>query len=105
MLLDSILHHNWDACMECVPTAKILDSWSLPTNDFLKFNVNGAARGKLGVVDIRVVLHSCKAGVIFMFSKHMSIKDINEMEVLAVSEGFKDFLAFVSLSRQVDRGK
>lgn len=40
-----------------------------------------------------------------MFSKHMSIKDINEMEVLAVSEGFKDFLAFVSLSRQVDCGK
>lgn len=51
-----------------------------------KFNFDGAARGKLGPIEIGDVVRNSKGGILFMFSKHVGIYDSNEAEVLAVLE-------------------
>lgn len=51
----------WEACMTCGPTKnKRCISWSSPLCRVLKFNVDGATRGKPGEAGIGVVLHDDK---------------------------------------------
>lgn len=42
------IQHNWEACMEGgPPKVRKYVSWSSPLPSVLKFNMDGAARGKL----------------------------------------------------------
>lgn len=52
----------------------------------LEFNVDGFVRGKSGPMGIDGVLHNYKGEVLFMFSKHVSVCDSNEAEVLTILE-------------------
>ena len=60
-------------------------SWLSPLGAF-NFNVDGASRGKPGLASIGGVLRNHKGEVLYMFSKHVGIKDSNEMEVLTILE-------------------
>lgn len=55
----------------------------------LKFNVDGASRGKPGPMGIKCVLHNSKGEVLLMFSKHVGICDSNLVEVLAILEALR----------------
>ena len=48
--------------------------------------MDGAAKGKWGLAGIGGVLRNHKGEIIYMFSKHVGIKDSNEAEVLAILE-------------------
>ena len=50
---------------------------------FLKFNVEGAAKGKPGPTEIGGVLCNSRGGVLFVFSKHVAVCNSNEAELLA----------------------
>lgn len=77
--------HNWDAFMISVsPKVSFFVAWSLPGVGELKFNVDGAARGKPGLVGIGGVLRDSASFVFGMFSKHVGIKESNKAEVLAI---------------------
>ena len=45
--------------------------WSPPPIGWLKFNVDGATRGKPGPTGIGGVLRNCNGDVLFMFSKYV----------------------------------
>lgn len=63
---------NWDACMKCGPSkVRKSVSWVPPLPGSLKFNVDGAARGKPGPAGIGGVLRNYKGEVLFMFSNHL----------------------------------
>ena len=86
----NVLH----ACMGCgAPKVKKSIFWIPPLTGILKFNVNGAARGKLGLAGIGGVLLNDKGEVLLMFPKSVGIRDSNEVEVLAILEAFQIFLA------------
>ena len=53
--------------------------------------MDGASRGKSGLAEIRGVLHNSKGDVVLMFSKHVSVCDSNEDEVLVILEGLRLF--------------
>ena len=55
----------------------------LPTR-VLKFNVDGASRGKPRPMGIRCVLHNRKGEVLHMFLTHVGVYDSNVVEVLAI---------------------
>lgn len=57
----------------------------------LKFNVDGASRGKPRPTGIRCVLHNSKGEVLLMFSKHVEVCDSNVVEVLAILEALRLF--------------
>lgn len=49
--------HNWEACMSCGSKKKRGDvSWSAPSPNVLKFNVDRMAKGKLGNVGGALVM-------------------------------------------------
>ena len=52
----------------------------------LKFNMDGALRGKLGPTGIRGVLHNSKGDIIIMFFEHVRVCGSNEAEVLPILE-------------------
>lgn len=63
---------NWVVCMSSRPAkVKKIDVWSPPSFRCLKFNVDGAARGKPRLVGIGGVLRNHKGEVLFLFSKHV----------------------------------
>lgn len=64
-------------------------SWCFPPVGTLKFNVDGATKGKLGLAHIVGVLRNHKGEVLYMFSKHVEIKDSNEVDVLAILEALR----------------
>lgn len=52
---------------------------------YVKINVGGVARGKLGLIGIGVFFaRNSKGEVLFMFSKLVGICDSNEVDVLAI---------------------
>lgn len=59
-----------------------------------KFNIGHAVRGKAGLAGIRGVLHNSKGEVLFMFSKHVGVRNSNKAEVLAILEGLCSILDF-----------
>ena len=81
---------NWEACLGsgCVKK-KHLVTWSPPSPNVLKFNVDGAARGKPGPANIGGILRNYKGDVLFMFSNYIGIKDSNEVAVLAILEALR----------------
>ena len=66
-------------------------TWEPPPPEFLKFNVDGSARGKPGVTGIGGVLRDCNAAVKMIFSKSIGVADSNMNELLAVREALKMF--------------
>lgn len=48
--------------------------------------MDGASKGKPGLVGIRGVLKNHKGEVIYLFFKHVGIKDSNEADVMAILE-------------------
>lgn len=91
LTLDNILH-NWDACLRCCPfKEKEKEFWL--SHGMLKFNIDGAPRGKLGLTGIGGVFRDSNRQVLIMFSKHIGVENSNEAEVLAYLEAFKDSLS------------
>lgn len=55
----------------------------------LKFNVDGAARGKPGLAGVGQILCNSNGVVFIMFLKHMGYMDSNEAEVVAILEAIQ----------------
>ena len=64
-----------------------------PSFSGVKFNVNGASRGKPGQAGIGGVLRNSKGEVLLMFSKYMSVCNSNKVKVLAILEALGLFLS------------
>lgn len=78
--------------MKCVPSkVKKSVSWVPSPPSSLKFNVDGAVRGKLGPTGIGGILRNYKVKVLFMFSKHAGVRDSYEAEVLVILEALRIF--------------
>lgn len=45
------------------------ETWVKPNLGFFKFNVDGAARDKLGPADIGGVIHDCRGDMVGCFSE------------------------------------
>lgn len=58
----------------------------------MKFSIDGAGKGKLGLAGIGCVLHNGKGDVMMKFSKSIGVKDSNEAEVLAILEALCMFV-------------
>ena len=87
--IDSIMH-SWGECLKMGGFKKKMKvCWCLPPFGVLKFNVDAAAKGKLGLAGIGGVLRNHKGEVIYMFFEHVGIKDSNEVEVLAILEALR----------------
>lgn len=68
---------------------KWIVAW-VPTQDRdLKFNADGATRGKPGSVGIGGVLCNHRRDVLIMFSKNIGVKDSNEVEVMVISKNLR----------------
>eukprot|EP00268_Persea_americana_P021089 TRINITY_DN21101_c0_g1_i1.p1 TRINITY_DN21101_c0_g1~~TRINITY_DN21101_c0_g1_i1.p1 ORF type:complete len:199 (+),score=31.91 TRINITY_DN21101_c0_g1_i1:157-753(+) len=81
---------NWKACMVCGLTKERRSTfWSPPSMGMLKFNVDGAARGKPGPAGIGGVLCDDKGVILCLFSKSVGVRDSNEAEVLAILEALR----------------
>eukprot|EP00268_Persea_americana_P068026 TRINITY_DN9427_c0_g1_i1.p1 TRINITY_DN9427_c0_g1~~TRINITY_DN9427_c0_g1_i1.p1 ORF type:complete len:120 (+),score=19.95 TRINITY_DN9427_c0_g1_i1:825-1184(+) len=65
-----------------------------PSLGVLKFNVDGAARGKPRPAGIGGVLRNSKGEVLFTFSKPIGIRDSKEAEVLAILKALCYFSRF-----------
>lgn len=80
--------------LEVAPCSKAhrLKDWVPPREGVLKFNVDRAARGKLGLAGTGGVLWKSLGDVLAMFSKHVGIMESNELEVLAILEALQFFL-------------
>ena len=71
---------SWEACMGSgSTTVRRTVSWSPPPHGVLKFNVDGATRGKPGPMGIGGVLRNNSGVVLFMFSKRVGVCDSNEV--------------------------
>ena len=89
--IDGVLH-NWEASLLCgVKKAKKVFFWAPPIGGVLKFNVNGAARGKPDLAGIGGGLHKSEGIVLALFSKHVGCMESNEVDVLAILEAIRIF--------------
>eukprot|EP00268_Persea_americana_P009152 TRINITY_DN13625_c0_g1_i4.p1 TRINITY_DN13625_c0_g1~~TRINITY_DN13625_c0_g1_i4.p1 ORF type:complete len:159 (-),score=28.79 TRINITY_DN13625_c0_g1_i4:37-513(-) len=87
--IDNIMH-CWGRCLKMGGfKEKMKVCRCLPPYGVLKFNVDGAAKGKPGLTGIEGVLRNHKGEVIYMFSKHVGINFSNETEVLARLEALR----------------
>ena len=80
-----------------VTKSKIMEprckSWECPTMGFMKFNVDGASRGKPGHAGIGGLLRDDKGKVWMEFSKSIGISESNEAEICAIREAILMFCA------------
>lgn len=84
------IQHNWEACMEGgSPKMRKYVSWSFALPSVLKFNMDGAARGKLSPVYCGVVRHSKGEDLLFLKHVGSDFRGYNEMEVLAILEALR----------------
>ncbi|KAK3223168.1 hypothetical protein Dsin_010193 [Dipteronia sinensis] len=58
--------------------------WITPALGSLKFNVDGSARGSLGITGIGGVLRNSNGKVLCIFSEWIGIQDSNTAEILAI---------------------
>lgn len=63
----------------------------------LKFNAKGVAGGKPKQVGSYGVLRNSKGDILYLFSKHIGVKDSNEAEVLAILEAVSMFSRFFGI--------
>lgn len=69
-------------------------SWISPQEGVFKFNLNRAAREKPGLAGIGGVLRNSKEAVLMLFSKQVSIKQSNEVDVMAILEALRLYAMF-----------
>ena len=84
--IDDIVQ-SWEPCLKmrvCQKKRKVF--WHSPPTGTLKFNVDGVAKGNVGLAGIGGVIRNHKGEVKYIFSKHVGIKDSNEAKVLAILE-------------------
>lgn len=62
----------------------------------LKFHIDGAARGKLGMAGVGGVLRNNLRETLAMFSKHVGIMKSNKVEVVAIFRSAPFFLFLFS---------
>ena len=96
MKIDNFMQ-GWSDCLKKSKLKKKRKvSWciTLTSTRVLKFNVDGVARGKQGLASIGGVLRNHKGEVMYMFSKHVGIKDSNEAEVLVILEALRIYHPF-----------
>ena len=67
--------------------------WERPPSDFLKFNVDGFARGKPGPTGIGGVLRDYNLTIKGIFSKATKVVDLNVAKLLAVKEALRLYAA------------
>lgn len=72
-------------------------SWTSSLVGILKFNLDGASRGKPRPTGMGGVLHNSKGEILFMFSMSVGVKESNEAEVMATLEA----LWYFSLSYRI----
>lgn len=66
--------HNWEASVSNgFPKKCILQVWVPPLVVELKFNVNGASRGKPGLARVGGVLRNSHGVLLVLFSKHVTL--------------------------------
>lgn len=65
-----------------------------PQEGVFKFNLNRAAREKPGLAGIGGVLRNSKEAVLMLFSKQVSIKQSNEVDVMAILEALRLYAMF-----------
>lgn len=83
---------NWEVSMGCGLAKKMLRlQWYFPSFGSLKFNVDGASRGKPRSAAIGSIFRNCKGEILFVSLKYVGIKDSNEAEVLAILEALRIF--------------
>lgn len=68
-----------------------VDSMVFPVLGVLKFIVDGASRGELGLAGIGGVLWNAMVRSYLCFSKNVGVWDSNEVEVLAILEDLMCF--------------
>lgn len=77
--------HNWEAShLGYHSTPSKLMLWVSPSEGEFKFNVDGVARGKPGLVSIGGVLRNSFGVVFAIFSKHVGTMESTEAKVLAI---------------------
>ena len=67
--------------------------WIPPSRGYMKFNVDGSAKGKPGPVGIGGVLRDNLSIVKMIFPKSVGIEDSNVAELLAVREAMRLFIS------------
>lgn len=89
--VDSFLH-NWKAAIgfRILRVPKIV-SWAPPYGGKLKFNMDGAAKGKPGLAGVGGVLRNNHGVVMAIISKSAGVKKSNEAEVIAILEELQTF--------------
>lgn len=58
--------------------------WTHPEENVMKFNVNGASRGKPRPVEIGVVLMNHEKTTSIVFSESVGVRGSNEVEVISI---------------------
>ncbi|OMO62830.1 reverse transcriptase [Corchorus capsularis] len=82
----AVVKHNKAKVPRCL-------TWERPTSGFLKFNVDGASKGKPGPAGIGGILRDENGRVCMEFSKSTGIMELNEDKVCAIREGLLVFCA------------
>lgn len=59
-----------------------------------KFNIDGASKGKPGLVRIRGIFCNSNSDVLFMFSKNVGVSESNEANALAILEALWCFTKY-----------
>ncbi|EOY25856.1 Uncharacterized protein TCM_027221 [Theobroma cacao] len=76
----------WDHRKKC--------DWGKPSMGFMKFNIDGAARGCPSPSSMGGAMHNHEEDVKILFSKPLGHGDSNMAEILAIKEAFYLFVAF-----------
>ncbi|KAK3183009.1 hypothetical protein Dsin_030295 [Dipteronia sinensis] len=63
---------------------RCLETWTPPTLDVLKFNIDESAKGSLGPTRMGGVLRNSRGRVLCLFSEDLGILDSNSAEVRAI---------------------
>ncbi|XVF18129.1 hypothetical protein REPUB_Repub10bG0185600 [Reevesia pubescens] len=78
--------------ISAVPQAGVT-IWVLPPVGVLKFNIDGASKGNLGLAGVEEVLRDNGDNILMFFSNPVGIMDAISAEVLAINEAFLLFSA------------
>lgn len=83
---------NWEACMGCGPRkVRRLVYWSPPPFVVFKFNIDGAARGKMRQQVLKECFAITKEKRCLCSLKHIGVKESNKVEVMTILEAFRIF--------------
>lgn len=84
--IDKIMY-NWGACLFLGnPKKRTNMYWCSLRKGSIKVNMDGAAHRKSGPAGIGDVLRNHNGEVLNVFSKHVGVKNSNELEILAILE-------------------